>query len=121
MDQLYQRAGLEFRATKDLDIVLIIEVLDCAFVGTLRSFIAEGSYEMRQRTEGTPVLFRFAKPQNEQFPFMLEPFSRKPEGIELSDGQKIVPLQAGADHHSLSAILLDEDYYSLIRTHTERA
>ena len=27
-------------------------------------------------------------------------------------------MQAGADHHSFSAILLDEDYYSLIRTHT---
>ena len=40
-------------------------MLDSAFVGTLRNFIAEGSYEMRERTEGTPILYSFAKPQND--------------------------------------------------------
>jgi hypothetical protein len=64
-------------------------------------------------------LYRFAKPKNEQFPFMLELFSRRPEGLNLDEGQEIVPLPAGADHHSLSAILLDEDYYSLIQTHKD--
>jgi hypothetical protein len=110
--------GTEFRPTKDLDIVLIIEMVDPTFVTALRSFIAEGKYTIQEKSEGSPVLFRFAKPENPEFPFMLELFSRKPDGIELGDGQTIVPIPAGADQHSLSAILLDEAYYSLIRNHS---
>ncbi len=116
-DEWFAAAGLEFRATKDLDIVLIIEVLAPEAVRELRAFIAEGGYEIRERTEGSPILYRFAKPTNEPFPFMLELFSRKPEGLQLAEGQEITPIPAGTDHHSLSALLLDDDYYSLIQTH----
>jgi hypothetical protein len=117
-DEWLGSEGLVFRATKDLDIVLIIEALHRAFVEAFRRFVAEGSYEIRQRTQGTPVLYRFTKPKDERFPFMLELFSRKPEGFNLEEGQEIVPLKAGIDHHSLSAILFDEDYYALIQTHS---
>ena len=91
-DEWFTAQGLPFRATKDLDIVMIIEVLAPEAIRALRAFIADGEYEIRQRTEGSPVLYRFAKPQREQFPFMLEFFSRKPEGINLAEGQEIVPL-----------------------------
>jgi hypothetical protein len=116
-DQWFTSVGLEFRATKDLDVVLIIEVLTPEAIKALRIFIAEGGYEIRQRTEGSPVLYRFAKPKDERFPFMLEFFSRKPEGLQLEEDQEITPIPAGTDHHSLSALLLDENYYSLIQTH----
>ena len=118
-DEWFTAQGLPFRATKDLDIVLIIEVLAPEATRALRAFIADGQYEIRQRTEGSPVLYRFAKPQKEQFPLMLEFFSRKPEGINLAEGQEIVPLPAMAGPHSLSAILLDDDYYSLIQNHKD--
>src|SRR5271154_6124515 len=109
---------LEFRATKDLDMVLVIEVIEPAFVAALRKFVADGGYEIRQRTQdGPPILYRFAKPTNPDFPAMLELFSRKPEQIDLGEGQEIVPIPAGNDVHSLSAILLDENYYSLIVNH----
>jgi hypothetical protein len=116
-DDWFGSAGLEFRATKDLDIVLIIEVLAPEVIKALRTFIADGGYEIRERTEGTPVLYRFAKPENKEFPFMLEFFSRKPDGINLGEGQNVVPVQAGADQHSLSALLLNDDYYWLIQKH----
>ncbi|MEI6972786.1 MAG: hypothetical protein WCL44_14870, partial [bacterium] len=112
----FATAGLAFRPTSDLDIVLIVEVIDREFVGAIRTFIAEGEYEIRQRTEGAPVLYRFAKPKNKQFPAELEFFSRKPEGLNLAVGQEIVPIPVGSDHHSLSAILLNEDYYRVIQT-----
>jgi hypothetical protein len=85
----------------------------------MRNFIREGQYEIRHRTEGTPVLYRFAKPKIEPFPFMLELFSRKPEALQLEEGQEIVPIPVGNDHHSLSALLLDADYYALIQTHKD--
>lgn len=116
-DEWFASLGLDFRATKDLDIVLLIEVLDARAVRVLRTFVAEGGYGIRKRTTGSPVLYRFEKPTRADFPFMLELFSRKPDGLELGEDQGITPIPAGADHHSLSAILVDDDYYSLIQTH----
>ncbi len=42
-----------------------------------------------------------------------------PEGIDLGDDQTITPVPAGKDRHSLSAILLNEPYYDLLREHNE--
>jgi hypothetical protein len=116
-DEWFAAQGLQFRATRDLDVVLMIEVLDRSFIAAMRSFIADGGYEIRERSEGAPVLYRFAKPAREDFPFMLELFSRNIQGLELADGQEIIPIKMHPDHHSLSAILLHEGYYELIRSH----
>jgi hypothetical protein len=118
-DEWFTRQGLAFRATKDLDIVLLIEVLDREFVAAMRAFIEEGGYEIRQRAEGSPILYRFAKPRDERFPVMIELFSRNPENFDLADGQVVIPVQVDPDQHSLSAILLDEAYYHVIQSHSE--
>lgn len=118
-DEWFSSQGLTFRVTKDLDLVLIIEVVDASFVVALRAFIAEGKYEIRQRGGETPVLYRFAKPERAEFPFLLELFSRKPDGLDLADNQEITLIPAGMGQHSLSAILLHDDYYALIRGHRE--
>ena len=113
----FAQMGAEFRPTKDIDIVLIVEMVEPAFAVALRVFLAEGKYKIQEKSEGSPVLYRFTKPEHPDFPYMLELFSRKPDGIELGDGQNIVPIPADTDKHSLSAILLDDAYYSLIRNH----
>jgi hypothetical protein len=115
-DEWFSRLGMNFRATRDLDIVLILEAVNEDFVATMRAFIAEGGYEIRERSEGgPPVLYRFSKPTDERFPAMLEIFSRLPEGIPLADDQTIIPIPLGEESHSLSAILVDADYHALIR------
>ncbi len=119
-DEWFTAQGLPFRATKDLDIVLMIEVLGQAFINALQSFVSDGGYEIRERNGGTPVLYRFAKPAREDFPFMLELFSRSPEGLELAEGQEVIPVRLEPDHHSLSAILLDDAYYGLIQIHHDQ-
>ncbi len=66
-------AGLESRATKDLDIVLHIEALNAAFGEVFWKFVEEGRYEIRQTgNTGRPVFYRFQKPADERFPVMLE-------------------------------------------------
>jgi len=111
--------GLEFRSTKDLDLVLLIENVEPSFVGALRTFLREGGYENKERTNGSPVLYRFAKPADKRFPAMIELFSRSPEGLDLVDAQEIVPIPVGEQPHSLSAILLDDAYYALIQSHQQ--
>jgi hypothetical protein len=83
-DDGFSRQELTFRATKDLDIVLLLEAVDHKFVATMRQFIHDGGYQIRQRSESdSPVLYRLAKPTNKNFPHMLEIFSQAPEGIDL--------------------------------------
>lgn len=49
------------------------------------------------------------------FPYKLEFCSRNPGGFELGSGQDVIPIGVDHDHHSLSAILLDDTYYNLIK------
>lgn len=112
MDQV----GLDLRATKDLDIVLIVEALDAAFSERFWSFVEEGGYKIKQRSEGKRVLYRFQKPANKAFPAMLELFSRQPEGIELAGDSVLTPLPIDEAAASLSAILLDSAYYDFLRS-----
>lgn len=111
MDQV----GLEFRATKDLDIVLIVEALDSAFAERFWEFVEDGGYEIRERSEGDKILYRFQKPTADDFPAMLELFSRAPEGLTLADDAHLTPLPFDETVASLSAILLDEDYYAFLK------
>lgn len=110
-----EEAGLEFRATKDLDIVLHIEALSPAFGETFWSFVEAGRYEIRQASDtGKPVFYRFQKPADERFPVMLELFCRAPDGIQLAAGSHLTPIPIDEAVASLSAILLDEAYYAFI-------
>lgn len=113
---LMDDAGLDFRATKDLDIVLIVEALDRSFAECFWSFVEAGGYEIRERSEGQKILYRFQKPQASDFPAMLELFSRAPEGIALGAEALLTPLPIDESAASLSAILLDNDYYDFLRS-----
>jgi len=115
-DLIMDEVGLGFRATKDLDIVLIVEALDGAFAERFWAFVEEGGYEVRERSEGEKVLYRFQKPQAADFPAMLELFSRAPEGLNLAADSHLTPIPIDEAAASLSAILLDEDYYAFLKS-----
>ncbi len=107
--------SLAFRKTKDLDIVLVTDALDLAFVRQLKAFVTAGEYEERNRQQtGKREFYRFANPKTADYPYMLELFSRAPVGLSLGAGQQIVPVSAENAVVSLSAILMDEGYYELV-------
>ena len=108
-------AGLAFRATKDLDIVLYVEALDTAFVQAFWEFVRAGGYEVQEKSTGEKQFYRFQKPTNANYPFMLELFSRQPDVLQVADGSHLTPLPVEEDASSLSAILLNNDYYDFIR------
>jgi hypothetical protein len=108
-------AGLAFRATKDLDIVLYVEALDAAFVRAFWEFVHAGGYEVQEKSTGEKQFYRFQKPTNADYPFMLELFSRQPDVLQVAEGSHLTPLPTEEDSSSLSAILLDNNYYDFIR------
>jgi len=79
-------AGLEFRTTKDLDIVLYVEALDAAFVQVFWEFVRTGGYEVQETSTGERQFYRFQKPTNADYPFMLELFSRQPDVLQVAEG-----------------------------------
>ncbi len=111
-EQFAQRT-LGFRATNDIDMVVLLESLNRNFHDQLRDFIGRGHY--RAWRDERPCYYRFLTGDKE-FPQKIELFTRTPFDLILSPGQIIVPLGPDDEVSSLSGILMDDDYYSLIQT-----
>jgi hypothetical protein len=105
-------AGLTARATKDIDIILVIEALSKEFVTRFWDFIKAGKYERNEQNEGERKYYRFIKPQTEGFPLQIELFAREPDVLTVPDGVQLTPIPVDDYLSSLSAILMNEDYYS---------
>jgi hypothetical protein len=117
-DILEEKAGQQPRATKDIDIILIVEALTVDFVKRFWVFVKAGQYETRQRGDGKNEYFRFLKPKTADFPFQIELFSRKPDVLEIAEDVRLTPIPVDEDLSSLSAILMNENYYNFTLEHS---
>lgn len=108
------------RATKDLDLVLVVEALTPDFGMRLWDFIKEGNYESRSRGENEHrhEYYRFMNPQDKSYPKQIELFARNTDILNLPADAHIEPISVGEDLSSLSAILMDDDYYSFTIEHS---
>ena len=106
-------ADLRARATKDLDIVLCAKALTKDFVLKFWEFINSGGYEIKKRSNGGSVYYRFEKPSVDGFPYMIELLSEKAEYFEENE-QIVFPLVIDDDIVSLSAIILNQEYYDFL-------
>ncbi|MEQ1929609.1 MAG: hypothetical protein ABL957_03630 [Parvularculaceae bacterium] len=112
---IFGAAGVAFRATKDIDMVLCVEAVDAAFGKSFSAFLAAGGYEARERGgAGRKEFHRFSGPSDKTFPHMIELFSRKPEALTLPETAHLTPIDVEDDVVSLSAILLDDIYYEAL-------
>ncbi|RRU11598.1 hypothetical protein [Stenotrophomonas sp. 278] len=108
--------GVSARATKDLDIVLVVEAIDATFVAAFWQFIRDGGYSVGEWGGGERRgFYRFQKPDHPDYPAMLELFSRTPDLLmPLMYGSRLTPIPVHEGIASLSAILLNDDYYAFI-------
>lgn len=113
-DLMLEREDVPFRQTKDLDIVLIIEALDESFVQQFTEFILVAGYEHINKGTGENQFYRFEKPRDGRFPYMIELFSRNPGYLKTLD-TRLTPIHVSDEVISLSAILLNDEYYSLLK------
>lgn len=114
-DILLGHLGENFRAAKDFDMVLLIETLNDDFVNTFISFIKDGEYEHIDKGTGDNQFYRFTKPKDLHFPYMIELFSRKPDYLNTLE-TRLAPIHVSDDAMSLSAILLNDEYYELLKS-----
>ncbi len=113
-DIIFDEHDSDFRATKDLDLVLIVESLTSEFGRKFWQFIQDGEYENRAKSNGTPQFFRFDKPKKQDFPFMIELFAKTENALKIDGTGTFVPIPFEDEISSLSAILLNEDYYAML-------
>lgn len=112
--ELMEQSGLPFRGTRDLDVVLIVEAMTNEFVRAFWDFIENGRYDVRSHSQSERKYYRFENPEDEIYPACLELFSRIPDNIRFEGHGRFTPIPLDDDLSSLSAILLDDNYYPLI-------
>ncbi len=111
-DILMSEADMDFRATKDIDMILILEDSNNEFVQAFWDFIKEGGYRYGWKNNDKVHFYRFTEPQK-GYPIMIELFSRQPN-YQLANASHIIPIHIADDISSLSAILLDSDFYNFM-------
>lgn len=114
-DLLMENENMSFRATKDVDIVLIVESITAEFGKAFWEYIKEAEYEHKNKSTGNTQFYRFTSPKSKEYPFMIEIFSKKPEFIALDENAVLTPLPIDDEISSLSAILLNNAYYDLLK------
>lgn len=110
------------RATHDIDMIVIVEKMTSDFAEHFWQFIREGGYrpEKRKQTEGEHPryeLYRFVNGKA-GYPEMIELLSRHPDILGEPKGLTIEPLPVDDNTSSLSAIIMDDDYYHFTISHS---
>ena len=99
-----------------MDIALIVESITYEFGKVFWKYIKEAEYSHINKSTQNAQFYRFTSPKSNEYPFMIEIFSRNPDYIILEDDAYLTPLPIDEEVSSLSAILLNEEYYELLKT-----
>ena len=106
-------ASLNTRATKDIDMILICDKLNGEFGEVFWKFIEDGDYEAYKSKDNKTHYYRFINNSNDNYPKMIELFSKKQPLEELKESI-FTPIIIDDEISSLSAIVLDDNYYQFL-------
>lgn len=109
------------RVTHDIDMIVIVERMSREYGERFWQFVREAGYrpeKCHSKEESVRYeLYRFVD-GNPGYPEMIELLSRHPDVLGEPKGLIIEPLPVGEDVSSLSAIILDDDYYHFTVGHS---
>ena len=115
-DDYFEREEIPFRVTDDIDMILVVEAIDDKFIAHFWDFIKAGIYKRSEQSEKRQY-YRFINPKKEGFPVQIELFSRTPDIIKPIEDARFTVIPTDEDLSSLSAILMDDDYYQFTLNH----
>ena len=94
------------------DMILILEDKKKEFSSVFWKYIKDGGYRCGWKTSDDVHFYRFTEPKT-GYPSQIELFSRR-QDYHLEVEQGIIPIHIDDDTSSLSAILLNDDYYNFM-------
>ena len=100
------------RVTKDIDMILISDSLDSNYGKVFWDFIHDGKYEKYYSKDNVPHYYRFINNSKNGFPKMIELFSKRQAFVD--EESIFTPIKIDDDISSLSAIVLDDEYYQFL-------
>jgi hypothetical protein len=116
-DIVLRDTNMRPRATDDIDLILIVENMTPEFGTAFWNFIKNGEYSNSQRKRGedkAPAyeMYRFENPKD-GYPVKIELLSRHSYLLGEPTGFHIEPIPFEEEVSSLSAIMMDDDFYEL--------
>lgn len=104
-----------FRATKDIDLLVLLETMDKNFAVCFHDFLQQGKYKCYVSKDGKRHFYRFIAPKESPYPTQIELLSKSllPEDTSLS----FTPLAMDEYVRSMSAIILSDTYYQYALSH----
>lgn len=110
------------RATHDIDMIIVVERMTPQYGERFWQFIREAGYRpeksrVKERESPKYEMYRFVD-GNPGYPEMIELLSRHPDALGEPKGLTIEPLPIDGEQSSLSAIIMDDDYYQFTIEHS---
>ena len=102
------------KATYDIDLVLLTTT-STQMADKIKSYVKEGGYTIQKGQKEAYQYYRFVEPKVAGFAKEIELFANEEYGIELDEGQRIIPIDPEEGLYSLSAIMLDKEYFEMIK------
>lgn len=93
---LFDNEGDSFRATEDLDVVVIVDGKGVEFATALWAFIKAAGYETGKVGDGRCTYYRFCLPEGSRqvldYPGQIELFARHPDFVLEDETSEVAPL-----------------------------
>ena len=106
------------KATHDIDLVLLTST-SAEMANRIKTYIREGGYTIQKGQQDIYRYYRFVDPDVEGYAKEIELFASEEYGIDLDEGQRIIPIDPEEGLYSLSAIMLDREYFNMIKNNIE--
>lgn len=108
------------KATFDIDLVLLTNS-SVEMAQRIKSYITEGEYKIQVGEKDQYKYYRFIEPQKENFAKEIELFASNENELDLTDSQRIIPVDPEEGLYSLSAIMLDPEYFNMIKNNVDKS
>ncbi|MBU1958270.1 hypothetical protein KJ680_07685 [bacterium] len=106
------------KATHDIDLVLLTNS-SVTMSRRIKSYIKEGDYTVQKGEKDLFSYYRFFEPKIDGFAKEIEIFTVNEQKFELDENQRIIPIDPEEGLYSLSAIMLDNEYFEMIKNNID--
>ena len=108
------------KVTQDIDLVLLTTA-SVEMAQKIKSYVREGEYTIQKGQKDNFSYYRFINPKVENFAKEIEFFAVNDHALVLDEGQRIIPIDPEEGLYSLSAIMLDHEYFEMIKNNVDNS